>query len=113
MKYKRESSRVSDTCDGAKCKSPSTIILSYIKKYESGRVELCDACYDSLLASKEPNHVIHDKKDIVDSPEIITLERYNKVYGKRFRMTKDQKQRGLSRDQAFREFNENIQVYRA
>ena len=33
-----------------------------------------------------------------------TIEEYNNYTGKRFRMKKDQRQRGLNRDEAFREF---------
>ena len=33
-----------------------------------------------------------------------TIEEYKNYTGKRFRMKKDQRQRGLNRDEAFREF---------
>ena len=33
-----------------------------------------------------------------------SIDQYTKVTGKRFRMTKEQKSRGLSRDEAFSEF---------
>lgn len=33
-----------------------------------------------------------------------TVEEYQRITGKRFRMKKDQKDRGLNRDQAFQEF---------
>jgi hypothetical protein len=36
-----------------------------------------------------------------------SIEEYTKATGKRFRMRKEQKERGLSRDQAFQELNEN------
>ena len=37
------------------------------------------------------------------SPEYTTIEEYTARTGKRFRMTKDQKERGLTRDEAFTE----------
>ena len=36
-----------------------------------------------------------------------SIEEYTKATGKRFRMRKEQKERGLSREQAFQELNEN------
>jgi len=36
-----------------------------------------------------------------------TIEEYKAATGKRFRMTKDQKNRGISRDEAFAEFLSN------
>jgi len=36
-----------------------------------------------------------------------TIEEYTAATGKRFRMTKDQKERGLTRDQAFAEIHLN------
>ena len=47
-----------------------------------------------------------NKPEKVKKKEIplANIEAYKEATGKRFRMTKDQKSRGLSRDQAFKEF---------
>ena len=37
------------------------------------------------------------------SPEYSSIEEYSEATGKRFRMTKDQKERGLTREEAFAE----------
>ena len=39
-----------------------------------------------------------------NSPKYLTIEEYSKATGKRFRMTKEQMQRNLSREEAFAEF---------
>ena len=37
-----------------------------------------------------------------------TIDEYRELTGKRFRMTKEQKERNLTREQAFLEFKENL-----
>lgn len=43
------------------------------------------------------------------SPKYLTIEEYTKATGKRFRMTKEQTQREISREQAFAEFIKTIE----
>lgn len=126
MRYKKEVSRIEDGCDAAKCKHNSSIILSYIKKYTDSSVELCDSCYAKLL---EEVTEINPKRLKVITPlmpretevveEIVTyepkssnkyssIEDYTKQTGKRFRMTKAQKEAGLNRLQAFEETHGKI-----
>jgi hypothetical protein len=46
-------------------------------------------------------------RDDVNAP-FIDIEDYKKKTGKRFRMTKDQRDAGLSREQAFQQFMEKM-----
>tara|TARA_R100000458_G_C8252259_1_gene228965 strand:+ start:1080 stop:1295 length:216 start_codon:yes stop_codon:yes gene_type:complete len=48
--------------------------------------------------------IIKDLEEGIDDEESISLEEYKEKTGKRFRMTKEQKSRGLSREEAFKEF---------
>ena len=50
----------------------------------------------SLKEEKEPK-----KEKTYDGPH--SIQEYTESTGKRFRMTKDQKDRGISRDEAFKE----------
>jgi len=47
------------------------------------------------------------KEDPLFSPAYSTIEEYTGQTGRRFRMTKDQKERGLTREEAFTELHLN------
>jgi hypothetical protein len=51
--------------------------------------------------TEEPS--IKEEKDLPDRPKFDTIEDYETTAGKRFRMKKEQKERGLTREQAFKE----------
>ena len=53
--------------------------------------------------------VFTEKKETISSPSAgySSIKEYTAATGKRFRMTKDQKERGLTRDQAFAEIHLN------
>ena len=54
---------------------------------------------------KDVNEIIKDLEDMSEETSApLNPESYKEKTGKRFRMTKDQKTRGLSREQAFKEF---------
>ena len=48
------------------------------------------------------------KRQLSNSNDIINIEDYKKKTRKRFRMTKAQRELGLTREQAFQEFMENM-----
>ena len=48
-----------------------------------------------------------NKKDSPSAPEYKSIEEYTGKTGRRFRMSKDQKDRGLTRQQAFTELHLN------
>jgi hypothetical protein len=48
-----------------------------------------------------------DNKDQTSKPIYESIEDYKEQTGKRFRMTRDQKSRGLSREEAFKEIHGN------
>lgn len=50
------------------------------------------------------NDIIEDLEKSSEEAEYDSPEDYKNKTGKRFRMTKDQKGRGLNRDEAFKEF---------
>ena len=50
------------------------------------------------------NDIMMDLEEISEEAEYDSPEDYKNKTGKRFRMTKDQKGRGLTRDEAFKEF---------
>ena len=62
----------------------------------------------NLIDGAFANHYSTKENDISETPTAPTLyesiEDFTTKTGKRFRMTKDQKQRNLTRDEAFSEF---------
>ena len=80
-------------CDCPDCSAPVTV-------YQEHKV---GSTYEqrSTLTLAELNKPEKVKK--IES-RWASIEAYKEATGKRFRMTKDQKSRGLSRDQAFKEF---------
>ena len=65
---------------------------SFIKKID----DMISSIFSSALNKSEEEEV-----EIYAGPR--SIQEYTQSTGKRFRMTKDQKERGLSRDDAFRE----------
>ena len=100
-----------DYCQGKRCREVSDIIVKG-KGY-------CDYHYDELF-SLHKNPMPHDLVDcgcsdcmpegsvpqevVVTQPQYASIEEYKRATGKRYRMTKEQKLRGLTRDQAVTEF---------
>ena len=62
--------------------------------------EVLEDIIDSLIEQSFTEHFEGSKPSLVFED----IEDYNRKTGKRFRITKDQKTRGISRDEAFREF---------
>ena len=56
------------------------------------------------IVEKLFNDIINDMDEVSESTTYTSAEDYKEKTGKRFRMTKDQKQRGLNREEAFLEF---------
>jgi len=52
-----------------------------------------DAMTRQLRGDSKPQHALYE-----------SIEHYTQLTGKRFRMTKDQKNRNISREEAFQEF---------
>ena len=63
--------------------------------------ELCKGIIDEALKKQLSN------SNDINAP-FIDIEDYKKKTGKRFRMTKAQRESGLTREQAFQEFMENM-----
>lgn len=129
LKFKKEPSHNEDICDVAKCKYGTDIILRYMEIYEDGIIDLCrnhykqhldgiedwDKYYRDKIKKRDKFKFIgidyakegtKDKSVSTEKPSM-TLEEYTKNTGKRFRMAKEQKSRGLDREAAFREFIQN------
>ena len=73
---------------------------SFIKKID----DMISMIFSSSLKEEKPQEKEEDgpkQKKIYEGPRSIHL--YTESTGKRFRMTKEQKERGLSRDDAFKE----------
>lgn len=47
---------------------------------------------------------------LAEHKDSLTIQNYQSLIGKRFRMTKDQKERGISRDEALAEFLDSLEV---
>ena len=117
-KLKRNPSHHEDICDAVKCKTESDIILLYLGIYEDGVVDFCDKHYKEYLEGIFDYAKEHEKRHTVNIietdwsteykceflPKYASIEEYTEKTGKRFRMTKEQKERGLDRDGAFKEF---------
>jgi hypothetical protein len=133
LSFKKKSSHNEDICDVAKCKAPTDIILRYMEIYEDGIIDLCRFHYkqhlediddwDEYYRDKLRRHEeVATDKAVTYEADVITIsleasptierklvkykliEEYTKNTGRRFRMTKDQKFRGLDREEAFQEF---------
>lgn len=59
--------------------------------------------FDSLIEEVFEEVYSNSKSDLIYE----SIAEYTKKTGKRFRMTKEQKNKGLSRDEAFKEFIES------
>jgi len=76
--------------------------------------QIIDKAFKSLLATdnkaadkpKEADGPVYDSLH----PSYLNIQEYTKKTGKRFRMTKDQKLRGLSRQAAFKEFTNILRL---
>jgi hypothetical protein len=71
---------------------------------------LIDGAFANHYSSKENKMNTQSQPEVKPFDELIPLyesiEDYTEKTGKRFRMTKDQKQRNLSREEAFSEFTQ-------
>ena len=102
-----------DFCQFKRCRNYSDIIFKG-KGY-------CDTHFPDILGVQPQDNRMHDPLEcgcedcipegsisqevVVSEPLYGTIDSYTKATGKRFRMTKAQKERGLNRDQAFKETN--------
>jgi len=107
--------RRKDFCQFKRCKSFSDIIFKG-KGY-------CDTHFPNILGIQAIDSCPHDalacgcsdcipegnysQEVVVSEPIYASIDAYTKATGKRFRMTKAQKERGLNRDQAFKETYDN------
>ena len=107
--------RRKDYCQFKRCKSFSDIIFKG-KGY-------CDTHFPDILGIQAIDSSPHDALDcgcsdcipegnysqeiVVSEPIYASIDAYTEATGKRFRMTKTQKERGLNRDQAFKETYDN------
>ena len=97
--------RQKDWCQAKKCRANSDVIykrkgycLYHFEDLFSLQKEIIE---DEVDSSSEDGNV----QEIVESePLYASIEEYRGATGKRFRMTKEQKLRGLTRDAAFKEF---------
>lgn len=64
-------------------------------------IEKLDSLISSIFSSVLSEEKIEEPK-VDDTPQ--TIKEYTELTGKRFRMTKTQKESGLSREEAFQEF---------
>jgi hypothetical protein len=110
MKYDPElENEQKDWCQAKRCRETSDIIYKrkgycsyHFEEYFSLQKELieddyCD-CDDCNPGGEKSQEVVETE------PLYASIEEYKRATGKRFRMTKEQKLRGLSRDEAFKEF---------
>jgi hypothetical protein len=124
-------SRRKDWCQAKRCKEPSDIIvqgkgycdycyeeLFRLNDYTNDEPCDCSDCMASVAsfqehksgATSEQRSILTpadlNKSKKVEKKETLwaSIEAYKEATGKRFRMTKDQKSRGLSRETAFKEF---------
>jgi len=79
-----------DHCTYRKCGALSTIIIK-----GEGR---CDA-HNFSIAGIDENY----EEEVTEAPLYRSIEEYTSKTGKRFRKTKDQMDRNLSREEAFKE----------
>ncbi len=61
---------------------------------------IIDEAFSKVFSEKKEESLPSDQR-------YATIEEYTAVTGKRFRMTKDQKERGLTREEAFTEIHLN------
>jgi len=103
--------RRKDFCQFKRCKNYSDIIFKG-KGY-------CDTHFPDILGIQALDSAPHDARScecsdctpegnilqevVASEPLHGSIDSYTKATGKRFRMTKAQKERGLNRDQAFKE----------
>tara|TARA_R110001583_G_C5365765_1_gene382118 strand:- start:71 stop:472 length:402 start_codon:yes stop_codon:yes gene_type:complete len=124
-------SRRKDYCQAKRCKEPSDIIVQgkgycdyhyeeLFRLNETVNDQPCECPDCSAPVASFQEHKVGstyeqrstltlaelNKPEKVKKKEIplANIEAYKEATGKRFRMTKDQKSRGLSRGQAFKEF---------
>ena len=124
-------SRRKDWCQAKRCKEPSDIIVKgkgycdyHYEEYFSLNQNISDEpceCSDcnAPVASFQEQKVgsVYEQRSTLTLAELnksekvekketlwASIEAYTEATGKRFRMTKDQKSRKLSREQAFKEF---------
>ena len=70
--------------------------------------EMIDKAFDSVFDKKKGDKTLEHQPRSNKGNIYESIEDYKTKTGKRFRMTKDQKQRGVSRQEAFLEFLENL-----
>ena len=63
--------------------------------------KMIDEIVAEVFSSSLKDEKLEEKEEEYDGPR--TIQEYTESTGKRFRVTKDQKERGLSREEAFKE----------
>ena len=105
--------RRKDWCQAKRCKERSDVIYKrkgycshHFEEYFSLQTIIEDeGGYDDSCDCDDCNPKEEVSQEVVErEPLYATIEAYKEATGKRFRMTKEQKLRGLTRDQAFKEF---------
>lgn len=100
-----------DYCQGKRCRYVSDIIVKrkgYCMHHyaEIFGLDMNPAPHDPVDCGcsdcMPDGQVIQEK--VVSDPQYASIEEYRRATGKRYRMTKEQKLRGLTRDQSFLEF---------
>lgn len=102
------------TCEYTDCEEPAIVEFSqsfYCDKHHSILLEEMYRLMDPNEYVEVSGRKIKSEKPVVSSPDdasivadwLISIEQWSKKHSKRFRMTKDQKQRGLTREEAFEE----------
>jgi len=123
-------SKRKDWCQAKRCKEPSDIIVQgkgycdYHYEYLfrlNDHIENeycgCSDCTAPVTNQKVSTETLYEQRSVLVPADLnkskkvekketrwASIEAYKEATGKRFRMTKDQKARGLSREQAFKEF---------
>lgn len=112
------------------CRKKGNIDFQTRRWSEEGKLDSFPLCYShgffmtskELIPEMEKTMTVSTTGPIVNTPkrteketltlsenkETLTLSNYSSVTGKRFRMTKEQKSRDLTREQAFQEFMSNV-----
>jgi hypothetical protein len=116
FKYKRLDARTPNVCDIVRCKNQSVIILAYIRVYKDSNIELCDECYFKLVKEshsggtqfpyQEAEYKVVVEGEVIEDPPkesslYSSIADYTTKTGKRFRLTKEEKSSGISREEAF------------
>ena len=112
------------------CRKKGNIDFQTRRWSKDGRLDSFPLCYShgffmtskELIPEMEKSMTVSNTTSVVNSPKLtpkqsltlsenkatLTLSTYSSVTGKRFRMTKEQKGRDLTREAAFQEFMANV-----